>query len=611
MSIGNYKHLSIPGIAKRRGTVVRPAKTWNFGGPELPGGLAFARGTNATMFNAAGQLVWAPANMLLRTVDFAHATWLKTLATAAASGGIAVGTPFLFAEDSTAAATHSILQSVTFVAGITYCLSVYAKSAGRNIALQLPTGNFAGVTGPAYFDLTDGTVLLSGGATAASELVAPGVWRLSVVATCNLAGAANVIMYLANGSVNVFNGDGSSGVEISAAQLEYKSITGITPWNSTGASAYYGPRFDYHPETLEPRGFLVEGSSINRIANSSMVGASIGVHPTTWQPGTTNGVVTSIVGVGTEDGMPYVDVRFSGTATGAGATNLEFNTATATVAAKDEIWCGSFFIRKLSGTDPSGSKSLQLIEGNPSYLGSPAAANISVGWNVASLRLHRPYASGVLTNAASTRVRMVISMTYALSEVVDITMRVGCPQLEGGTSPAHAYAPSSPIPTFGVVATRGIDTYSGAMTGWNVSEGSIHAIFETQMKNAAAFVPAVAFSDGGASNRVHISTVITPTTIGGIMHAAIGGLTVVNLNAPPVAGQLINTALRYKLNDWAIVNQGGAPAPDFIAGVLPAVTTVAFGVSSTVNTPTMSRWLRQISYYDVGLTNAQLQALTA
>jgi len=589
-----------------------PSYSVSFLTDQLPNSLVggFARASNATMFNSAGQRVWAPANMLVRSNDFSNASWVKTRATTTLSSDISIGVPFLFAEDSTAAATHSILQSVTFVAGVPYCFSVYVKGSGRDIALQLPTGNFSAVTGPAYFNLTTGAVALSGGATATIELVQPNVWRLSVTATCTLAGAANLIIYLASGVTNSYNGDGASGVIISAPQLEYKSVSGLTPWNSTAASAYYGPRFDYNPVTLEARGFLIEGASTNRIANSEMVGASIGVHPTTWQAGNSNGVVTSIVGTGTEDGMPYVDVRFSGTATLAGTTNLEFNAVASTTAAVGELWCGSVYIRKLSGTDPSGSKSLQLIEGNPSYLGSPGAANVSIGWGAASLRLHRPYAVGTLANAGSTNIRLALSMTYALSEVVDITMRVACPQLEGGTTPS-CYAPSSPIPTYGIVATRAVDACSTAFTTWNPTEGTVFADFETNMANATAFVPALAFSDGTTANRTHMSTVITPTTIGGIMHSVVAGVTEVNLNATPVAGARCKSAYRYRLNDWAICSNGGAIAPDTLAGVLPSVTTLALGVSSTVNTPTMWRWLRKVSYYPRGLTNTELQAITS
>lgn len=600
-----------------------PSYSVSFLTDQLPNSLVggFARASNATMFNAAGQRVWAPANLL------ANSSISGAVAGVLGSGGalptgwswlnvatlsrevVAIGVDYvdvrLSGTNTTGTVTYPHLYfqaALTQTAGIPLTGSVYATL----LAGDFVTGFAGSPVGKISIQYLNGGTYL--GESSPSVITAAAETRLvtsGVVAGASVNGVRMIMNLIVaiGATVDVT-------FRLRTPQLEITGVDSPKAFvNSTG-SQYYGPRFDYNPSTLAPRGFLIEGQAVNTIKNSEMVGASVGVHPTGWTAGNSNAVATSVTGTGIEDGMPYVDVRWSGTASAAGTTNLEFNASGATDALQNELWCGSFYIRKLSGTDPTGSKILQLIEGNPGYLGSPGSATLT-GWNVASLRLYRPYAAATTLNAGTTKIRMVLAMAYALSEVVDITVRIGCPQLEGGATTPSCYAPSSPIPTYGIVATRGVDACSTAFTTWNPTEGTVFADFETNMANATAFVPALAFSDGTTANRTHMSTVITPTTIGGIMHSVVAGVTEVNLNATPVAGARCKSAYRYRLNDWAICSNGGAIAPDTLAGVLPSVTTLALGVSSTVNTPTMWRWLRKVSYYPRGLTNTELQAITS
>lgn len=617
--VGDNRSIPIPGQGTRRRAGLRPSFDLNFiGATALPGGLTFARGTNATMFNAAGRRVWAPANMVAQSSTAGAVLgiigsggafptgWARSTGVGISHEIVGITADYIdvrvFGTNSSGVTQYPHFTTnntpVTVVPNEQYCAS---------LTISLVAGSLSGL--PGAFSRLNLQWLASGAyvSEAPAGPIADGVptrhtIQGPVAATANQAKIAVNCTVLNGQSCDVT-------LRIGKPQLERKGEDSPKAYIETTGSAYYGPRFDYNPTTLAPRGFLIEGQSTNNIKNSEMVGASVGVHPTNWQAGNTNSVATSVVGVGVEDGMPYVDIRWSGTASAAGSTNIEFNQVSDVAASIGQQWCGSVFVRKLSGTDPTGSKVLQLIEGNPGFLVS-SATSLSSTWGVASLRLNRPFRQYQLINAATTVIRMSIAMTYALSEVVDITLRIGCPQLEGGTTPS-CYAPSSPIPTFGVVATRSLDSCTSAFTLWNVTEGTIFGDFETPMANAAAFVPAVAFSDGTAANRTHMSSVMTPTTIGGIMHSVVAGVTEVNLNATPVAGARCKSAYRYRLNDWAISSNGGAPWPDTTAGVLPSVTAMALGVSSTVNTPTMWRWIRQISYYNTGLTDAQLQAITA
>ena len=79
-------------------------------------------------------------------------------------------------------------------------------------------------------------------------------------------------------------------------------------------SAANGPRLDYDPTTQLARGLLLEEQRTNLIRNNSMAGATAGTPgtlPTNWFVNSA-GTAWSVVGVGIEGGIPYIDIRFQG-----------------------------------------------------------------------------------------------------------------------------------------------------------------------------------------------------------------------------------------------------------------------------------------------------------
>ena len=57
-----------------------------------------------------------------------------------------------------------------------------------------------------------------------------------------------------------------------AAQVTYETAPRSQDQVITTSAAYYGPRFDYNPNTLAPLGLLIEGSATNYLFNSSDLG---------------------------------------------------------------------------------------------------------------------------------------------------------------------------------------------------------------------------------------------------------------------------------------------------------------------------------------------------
>lgn len=142
---------------------------------------------------------------------FSDAVWTKAGTTVA--NGVVSPDQSTIAEkivEDTSTGTHRVFTNVGIVtlAATDYTISVFAKSAGRN--LQLRNNNLSG----ADFDLINGTV--SG--TGLIEAYPDGWYRCTI--TRQPGTTDRVVVYLLNGSSNSYAGDGSSGIYLWGAQHE-------------------------------------------------------------------------------------------------------------------------------------------------------------------------------------------------------------------------------------------------------------------------------------------------------------------------------------------------------------------------------------------------------
>jgi hypothetical protein len=143
-------------------------------------------------------------------------------------------------------------------------------------------GEFNNAVGWAAFDLSAGTVLSSGGsgsAIASITDVGNGWFRC---AFSFLAGAfSRVDIYALNNAYTTgeppsysYTGDGTSGIYIFGAQLSDSASVDpyvYQPVAAPTSTAYYGPRFDYDPVTLAPKGLLIEEQRTNLLLQSGQL----------------------------------------------------------------------------------------------------------------------------------------------------------------------------------------------------------------------------------------------------------------------------------------------------------------------------------------------------
>lgn len=192
-------------------------------------------------------------------------------------------------------------------------------------------------------------------------------------------------------------------------------------------------RQTYDPATLAAQGTRIEPmGSTNQVRNPRAEGANVGTNtpPTNWGTYATNGLTRTIVGLGTEDGIPYADFRWAGTTTGTATATVFPEPNTQIAALTGQTWTNSAFVRLLAGT-PSNNLALNVVE----YT-SAGVFVVGSGVNIsavsgAPLRTQRWTWTRTLSGGATVAaVNMPISQSWPVGTVVDVTLRVGLPQIE-------------------------------------------------------------------------------------------------------------------------------------------------------------------------------------
>jgi len=383
-----------------------------------------------------------------------------------------------------------------------------------------------------------------------------------------------------------------------------------TYFNSAGtltSAAVDEARFDYNPSTLAPLGFLIEESRTNSIRNNTMVGAVAGTPgtlPTNWTVFTPlTGLTQQVVGTGTESGITYLDFRLSGTPSAAGTFLVFFESGTNVTASNGQVWNSSSYA-KLAGGSLSGVTSFELV-----------VTERSAGAELArSSQAFTPTSAGLNTQRVNvTRTNNNVATLYELSFVqfnlsgaaIDITLRIGLPQLELG-----AFA-TSVIPTTTTALTRSQDrAVVNTLAPWyNSVAGTIYAEFAVTQPSSGANQFLASVSDNSYNNQIgdFISTTgfaAISTASGGVFDGLASTAIVVSANT------VAKFAGAYAANNLAACKDGGTVATDATATIPSGMTRFDLGSDHAGFNSVKAGYLRRITYYPRRLTNADLQAIT-
>jgi hypothetical protein len=557
-------------------------------------GAQLELGSTATTYNNT-----SVRNLLGFSEAFDNAAWTKS-ASSIVTGAQANPVNGLFnaqklMEDTTTA-NHGTQQSVTLVA-VPYVYSVYLKAAGRSWA-QLVNGSVGNCF--AYFDLANGAVgtVGAGATSAAITAVGSGWYRCSILFTA--ASGGNIIIARnasANGTTS-YTGDGNSGVYIYGAMLSNSASLDPyvpTPGAAPSSTAYYGPRFDYDPVTLLPRGLLVEEARTNLLLYSeqfdnaawSKSAAAVTANAAVAPDGTTT--ADKIVPTATT-AQHYIQANITSAA----------STYTMTVYAKADGYRWLWFNATSTGAPANDLCWFDVLNGVVGTAQSGATTsiqNVGNGW-------FRCVCSWTAFTVGAPVIWIAVAGADNQSGGFTANGTDGI-FLWGAQLEAGAFA-TSYIPTIASTVTRSADvaTITGSLFSqwYNQPAGSFIVVADSPGVSGAANITTV--DDGTLNERIRILTdVLDPKVI-----VTDGGVTQANIDAGAITAlQPFNMSAAYALNDIAACLNGGTVGTDTSA-TLPTVTILRAGADSAGNY--LNGHIRSIRYVPVRAADFQLQQVT-
>ncbi|MDQ1079965.1 hypothetical protein [Pseudoroseomonas cervicalis] len=376
-------------------------------------------------------------------------------------------------------------------------------------------------------------------------------------------------------------------------------------WQAVAANT---PRFHGSARRL-----LVEAARSNLLRNPRGEGGAAGTPgtlPTYYGVvGTSVGLNRSILGTGSEDGVPYVEIRLSGTPSSTTSYRLGFETGTGGApAAQGQAWLLSVFLRLTGGTVPAAGGpllGLQERDAGGGSLGSPIlSASLPVGSG--PLASQRFALAASLTQASTTALTAELRFPLQSGVPVDFTYRIGAPQLELGRNASSLILPAAGTPA---TSSRAADQLVWAPPGGFGPQGTL--VVQAMLPQTALFGEhqgLFQLDDGSDTNRILLRNTSGGATLFGVVDS--GGATLAAISGGNVtAGTSFRAALAWAPGDQALCLNGGTVQTAAVA--LPTgLTRLLVGQGSTLLNRAANGEIAVLDYRPTRLSNAMLQALT-
>ena len=217
-------------------------------------------------------------------------------------------------------------------------------------------------------------------------------------------------------------------------------------------------------------------NSIRNSTNSGAVPGTPGTLPTNHTGASSgNGLTRQIVGIGTENGIAYYDVRFSGTPTVSSGINLYPDSATKIPTVVGETWTGSMAVKLVGGSLRNLYAFIQVIEVNTEgvFLDASATKILPTSEVTQNVRHTRTF-----NHPATAFAVFGFRLKLTLNHPVDATFRLGLWRLENVSASGEAYShytadvltPTTAQPP--VTSTPAILGESGAVNGVPIPSNS-------------------------------------------------------------------------------------------------------------------------------------------
>lgn len=375
--------------------------------------------------------------------------------------------------------------------------------------------------------------------------------------------------------------------------------------NSSGVLASVAvntPAFEYNTDGTY-RGLLVEPAATNQIRNNTMAGAvagSPGTLPTNWTE-VLNGLTRQVVATGTQNGVNYIDLRFSGTASSSGILEIRVDGSPGSASASvGQTWTNSAWMQVIAQPSPADDYRIVIYELNAG--GGFLATNSAVQSSPTTF-VRRSY-SVVLSQATVAFARPVFGGVVTSGDTYDFTIRIGWPQMETGS------VATSPIVTTGSTVSRTADSVSltGASSLIGQTANTLYIEGEIVTFTGASDACIFALTDGTNAEAIVVGTVAANGRIEAVVRD--GGVDQATIASGSFATGVFKCAIASAVNDVAFYLNGSSVGTD--AGAThPALSVFQFGGTVAVVAPTARPiWFKTIADFTSRIANAQLATMT-
>jgi hypothetical protein len=376
-------------------------------------------------------------------------------------------------------------------------------------------------------------------------------------------------------------------------------VTRATPAFRTNASgvsesvASGVPRLDY-PAAGGCPALLVEPAATNQIRNNSMQGAVTGTPgtlPTNYST-VTRGLSRSITNIGTENGVDFIDVRFSGTANITDQVLVLPEPVDFIAASTGQTWTSSAYFSIIASPQPPNSYRIGVRE----QAGTSILAQTNVEFSPTGV-LTRVSATRTLSNISTTQVAFSINFPVTNGQAYDFTIRIGWPQME------QSSVATSPILTTTAAVTRNADVISktGVSGFIGQTEGTIYAEVDLRALSLSRIFVSLGDSVDTIESRIRIGILSN-----NIIYSQIGN---VLTNTITATTGVFKIALAYNSAGFVAYVNGTSYGTE---------TTATAGTKSVINfgsTQALANFLndriRAAAIYTTRLSNTELAALTS
>ena len=377
-----------------------------------------------------------------------------------------------------------------------------------------------------------------------------------------------------------------------SADFTVSRLTTATRVNSNGLINLVTnnvPRIDYLNQSCPA--LLVEAAATNQIRNNSMVGAVTGSSstlPTNWGSLFFGGLTRQIVATGVINGIQYIDIRLSGTATEAGGS-IFFDTIT---ASSGQVWTSSFWFDIISQPNPANGFRFQAQNRLATVFVSDQFATLTPAGFIR-------YQNTTTVPSGVDNIRPCLNVQLTVNQFYDFTIRIGYPQME-----QSSFA-TSVIPTTTGTGSRDADVISvssiSSLIGQN--EGTVYIEYNMQTLGVEGY--AIRLVAASFENSVHIRR--STANLVTLELRALGS----NVFSQTLAATgFVKAAIAYKSGDIAaFVNgtpAGSTSTSAFTFGAsFTSVNLGTFGTAAFLNDR-----IRAAALYTTRLSNNELQLLT-